>query len=255
MAYVFLGTDLATGDRVVLKTLRGELAASDSVRERIYREALLLARLDHPNVVRILDIFEHQSAVILVLEFVDGGTIEDRILAVRERGPLRASDVRYWSFGLLAGLGELHACSFVHRDVKPSNVLLTQAGVPKMTDLGVTLDASGERARLTRQGSRPGTAQYMAPEQIKGWEITARTDIYAAGLVIYEMLVGDPPFDAASDFELMDLHMKAEPDFARLAASAPAPVVQAIQKSLRKDPAQRFRSTAEFCAAIEAWCP
>jgi len=255
MAYVFLGSDVVTGQKVVLKTLRQELAFSPSIRERVYREALCLARVIHPNVPSICDVFEYGAAVVLVLEFVDGGTLEDQIRSIPQNGPLRPQDIRRWSLGLLSGLGAFHSRSFVHRDVKPSNILLTRSGIPKLTDLGITLDASGERARLTKQGSRPGTAQYMAPEQVLGMEIGPWTDIYAAGLVLYEMFVGAPPFEADSDFDMMDLHVKGTPDISRLPRLTPPPVVSAIERSLCKDPHHRIRSAEEIYAVVEAWSP
>jgi len=188
--------------------------------------------------------------VVLVLEFVDGGTLEDRIAAA---GPLPDGDVRTIASGLLNALGAFHAHALVHRDVKPSNVLLTRDGTPKLTDLGVSLDASGERERLTRLGARIGTVQYMSPEQVKGNDVGAWTDIYAAGLVLYEMLTGLPPFQSDSEFELAEMHVNSEIDYTLLRGAVTPTVVAAIAKALMKDPAARFRSVDDFRAAIKDW--
>ncbi len=254
MAYVFTAIDSLSGERVVLKTLLPEYASNPSVRERIYREAIHLARVRHPNIVRILDVIEQRSRssplVVLVLELIEGGTLEDRILAIHERGPLGAKEVRSIFLGLLSGLAVLHAHGVVHRDVKPSNVLLTRDGVPKLTDLGVALDATGERRRMTKQDARPGTPQYMAPEQIHGGPVTPCTDIYAAGLVLYEMLAGTPTFYAANDYDVMEQQVRSRPDLSKIAPRAPEGVLVALERALAKQPGHRFQTAMEFSTAL-----
>lgn len=250
MAHVFLATDEVTGEDVVIKTLKREIASIPTVRQRAFREGLALARAAHPNVVRIIDIFEYELAVVLVLEFVDGGTLEDRIA---ETGPLPDAEARTITSGLLNALGAFHAHALVHRDVKPSNVLLTRDRTPKLTDLGVSLDASGERERLTKLGARIGTVQYMSPEQVKGKDVGAWTDVYAAGLVLFEMLTGLPPFQSENEFELADMHVNREADYSLLPGSVAPSVVAAIATALRKDPAARFSSVDEFRAKIKDW--
>jgi serine/threonine protein kinase len=186
MATVYLARDLKLDREVAIKLLADNFAGDDEVRKRFSREARLAARLDHPNVVQVFDVGEDEDRPYIVMEHVEGGTLEER-LNRRGQGLDRAEALRLLA-QLCDGLGHAHAKKLVHRDIKPQNLLLRDSDdCLKITDFGIAR-AAEDTTRLTRPGKVIGTDRYMAPEQLADGEITSATDIYACGVVADELL-------------------------------------------------------------------
>ena len=246
MGAVFAGFDQQLGRQVALKVVLPALRGSAQALRRAAEEAKALARVDHPHVVRLFDVFTHESLLVLVLELVSGGTLADLV----EQGltpPVRATELLV---GVLHGLGALHDHGLVHRDVKPTNVLLTPAGMPKITDLGIVRDA--ERTRFTATGAVLGTVAYMAPEAVLAQPVTPRTDLYAAGLVLFELLACRLPFHGDSEFALLRERTERDVDCSLLPATTPPALVGVVQRALVRDPAHRFASATEMSRALES---
>ncbi|MDP6944249.1 MAG: serine/threonine-protein kinase, partial [Myxococcota bacterium] len=196
MGTVFLARDVRLNRQVAVKLLNPDLLAHPTARQRMEREAEALARLSHPNVVDIYDVLDHAMTLALVIEFIEGGTLTDRLAD----GAMPWEQALIFVVGILRGLQALHDVGLIHRDMKPDNVLIdAKSETPKITDLGVAHDAAGRG--MTQHGVQLGTAEYMSPEQIRGGEIDHRADLYATGIVLYELLVGAVPFDGISAFD------------------------------------------------------
>ena len=244
MGVVFAGRDVTLGRDVALKVVLPELASHASAARRIAAEASALARVNHPHVVTLLDAFEHEGLVVLVLELVSGGTLADRI----EAGPTPAPEAVWLMTRVLAGLAAIHDLGLVHRDVKPTNILLTATGEPKVTDLGIVYEAT--RARFTATGAVLGTLAYMAPEQARSRSVDARTDLYAAGVVLFELLSTRLPFPAEQDGAWWRRTSSAEPANALLPADTPPELVRVIGCALATDLDARYPNARAMAAAL-----
>lgn len=250
MGQVYEASDERLGRRVALKVLLPSLLERPNARARVEREARAMARLRHPNVVEIHNSFEHKGGLVLDLELVEGGSLADHLHIPGENtgAKLPLEQAVRTACGVLEGLSALHSVGLVHRDLKPGNVLMTPDGLPKVTDLGIAHD--GEGRALTRVGARLGTPEYMAPEQILGKSIDARTDLYALGIMLYEMLSGDLPFTGSTDFELHQQHVTKEANFGPLKGVATPDVLSILERALEKAPDSRFASALEFNQAL-----
>ncbi len=207
MGTVWIADDPVLSRRVAVKVLRGDLAADAPTRRRFRNEAIAAARLNHPNIVATYDTGDDPDAAYIVMELVDGPTVRD---LVDERGQLSVRDVLRIGIQVAAALEAAHQAHLVHRDVKPANVLVPSSGPVKVTDFGIAKASDADD--LTKTGMVMGTARYLAPEQVNGGTADARSDVYALGLVLYEMLCGSPPFGG-------DNHVATA--MARLSTSAP----------------------------------
>jgi serine/threonine-protein kinase len=239
MGVVFDAWDDVLRREVALKVMREEVLASPPHRERFLMEARAVAAIDHPNLVRVYDV--DPEGLVMVLERIRGESLRHRI--ARE-GALPERDARQVVRDLLHGLGAVHAVGIIHRDIKPSNILLTEAGTAKLTDFGVAKLADSE---LTRDGQRIGTPAYMAPEQLRAAdEIDARADLYAVGLILYEMLAGERYHakHASDDVAVRVRRLGLGPSLAHV-----------LEKSLAEDPARRFQSSGEMLSALDAPAP
>jgi serine/threonine-protein kinase len=241
---VYEAHDQLLGRTVALKVLSPELWDSDRARERMAREAAALGRITHPNVIGIYNVFEHECALVLELEYVEGGTLSDRLRS----GPLALSDAVRVMAGILEGLGAIHGAGVVHRDLKPANILMTREGVPKIADLGIARDLA--RPAMTRAGSALGTAEYMSPEQIRGETVGPPTDVYACGILLYELVTGAVPFAHKSEFEVMTAHLERAPNLVLLQSKAPALLVHVVARALAKAPEHRFPTAREMRGAL-----
>jgi serine/threonine-protein kinase len=237
---VFRAHDELLGRTVALKILSRELWQSAKARQRMAREAGALGRITHRHVVGIYNVFEHESALVLELEFVEGGTLADRLRS----GPLPLPEALRVMVGILSGLNAIHRAGIVHRDLKPANILLARDGTPKIADLGVARDMTAQG--MTRTGTPLGTVEYMSPEQIRGDQVGPASDIYACGILLYELLTGSVPFDRASEFEVMAAHLEQAPNLSLLESKAPPVLVQAVARALAKLPEQRWASAREL---------
>ena len=209
-----------------------------SAGERFGREARSSAGFAHPNAVTAFDAGESDGFLYLVMELVDGSSLAE-LLA--DGAPLPIDQALHIEDSILAALGAAHAAGIVHRDVKPGNVLLGAHGRVKLADFGIARRLDDLTSDLTGVGQFIGTPKYLAPEQLAGEPATPASDLYAAGVVLYEMLAGEPPFDAAMPMELAWAHQNAPvPDVRVLRPDVPAPVVATIATAMAKHPGQRF---------------
>ncbi len=247
MGTVYRATDRAELRQVALKVLDAELLVHRTASARMKQEADALARVHHANVVHLYQAFESGGRLVLVLELVAGGTLGQRIAG----NGLPADEVLYLLQGVLAGLQAIHEAGLIHRDIKPDNVLLTAAGVPKLADLGVARDLLGPTGRhRTQLGARIGTPSYMSPEQAQGLEVDLTSDLFSVGLLAFEMLTGRKAFDGASDLEILTAIVRDQPQIDLLHPRCPAPMVDVIAQALTKNPAQRFASARAMARAL-----
>ncbi|HEX8790779.1 MAG TPA: serine/threonine-protein kinase [Polyangiaceae bacterium] len=241
---------------VALKVLRAPGVQREAVRVLFLREAEALRRLSHPNIVGFLDLFEHAGSLVLAIEYVDGDTLETVIARHVARARLAGSSglpgmplLRAWFYfqQLLGALAAVHALGIVHRDVKPSNVLVRRDGIVKLSDFGIVRFADAPSSAATSQLSL-GTGAYMSPEQVLSKSPDARSDLYSAATVLYEMLAGRTPFgDDRSEFLIRKDQVETPAPPIRVFLPQAPPVLDALfARALAKNPAQRFTSAIEL---------
>ncbi len=246
MAQVWEATDEVLRRSVAVKLLHPHLAADDTFVTRFRREAVSAARLAHPNIVGIYDTCSDAGTEAIVMELVRGRTLRQRL---DEPKPLDAWQAAAIAAQVADALDEAHRAGLVHRDVKPANILLCNDGRVKVADFGIAKAAEG--ADLTQEGLMIGTAKYLAPEQVTGDPVDARTDLYSLGLVLYEMLSGQPAFTGDTDAALALARIQRDPLRPRqVRPSVPRPLEDIVCKAIARDPAQRYRSAADLRAAL-----
>jgi len=243
---VFCALDTRLNRRVALKVLSSELIHHPTARVRMEMEAKALANINHPNVIKINNVFTLDQSLVLDLELVTGPTLAERIGA----RPVPLEDSLRIMSGILSGLQAIHSAGLVHRDMKPANVLMTDQGEPKIADLGIAHQLDG--ARITRVGVSLGTAEYMSPEQVRGLPVSLTTDIYACGVILYEMLLGRPPFGGASEYEVTEAQVNRPPDLDPLSSFCPPNLVYALARALEKRSEQRWPTAFDFLGALQA---
>jgi len=229
-------------DVAIKMLLRGTLGNTSS-RERFRREALVLSRLSHPGVATIFDFDVRNGCEFLVMEYVAGGTLESRLA----RGPMPVDEVLRLGAGIADALDNAHRHGFLHRDLKPGNVALTADGHPKILDFGIAMLLADDRAtgRITQAGVVMGSLPYMAPEQLLGEVCDARTDIYALGVMLFEMLTGQRPFvKERPEAVMFSIISNAAPSVRTLRPDVPESLDRVVAECLRKDPAERPLSAA-----------
>jgi serine/threonine protein kinase len=249
MGDVYKGTDIETDAVVAIKTLNRAIVMEDpSLLERFRREADVLRRLDHPNIVRIFDTIDQDEEHHIVMEFIGGGS-----LATLLTGDGKLPVARSLQIGLdvADALTRAHRLNIIHRDIKPANILLTEAGAPRLTDFGVA-QIGDRQTRLTRQGALLGTIAYLAPELAAGGPYSEKTDIWSFGIVLYEMLAGRHPFMGERPAEVVGAILNDPvPDLGRYRSDLPGGLQELVQRMLAKDPAQRVESVRAVGAALE----
>lgn len=246
MGAVYRGIDLMLERDVAIKVLRSELANQPQVVERFRSEAVTLAKLNHPNIAALYSFFRQGDDFFMVMEYLQGKTL-DRVLAERGRIPYREAIPLFCH--ALEGVGYAHRRGVIHRDIKPANMMLTDEGVLKVMDFGIARVLG--TARMTRAGHLIGTIEYMSPEQVRGLETDARSDIYSLGMLLYEILTGRVPFAIENEFELMHAQIERMPTPPRqIVAEIPEPIEEAIMRAIAKDPADRWSSAMEFRTAL-----
>ncbi|HEX9669402.1 MAG TPA: protein kinase [Thermoanaerobaculia bacterium] len=244
MGKVYAAHDLTLDREVAIKALAVAFHGDPARLKRFQREARVLAALSHSNVAAIYGFEELDGAHYLVLEMVDGESLAQRLAD----GPLPWREAVALAAQVAEGLAEAHAKGVIHRDLKPSNVMLSRSGRVKLVDFGLAKSTAGRSAEdLTATGgSVVGTAPYMSPEQVRGDELDERTDVWAFGCLLYEMLAGCQAFRGRSVPEVLVAVLHDEPDFDLLPQGTPAPLCWLIQRCLRRDPATRPRHVADL---------
>jgi len=241
MARVYLAVQKKFGRLVALKVVSASFTRDTRFKERFIRESRINARLTHPNIVQVYDVGSHDQLLYLVLEYIRGGDLNQRI----ERGMHMVDLVRVIQ-DMCRALDYAHAKGFVHRDLKPENILFREDGSAVLTDFGIARLADSNPT-ITRVGTIVGTPQYMSPEQAAGKELDGRSDLYSLGVVFYRMLTGDVPFKADSAVSIGIKHLQ-EP-IPRLPNYLKA-FQEVMDKALAKRPEQRFQTGAEFSEAL-----
>ncbi len=241
MGTVYRAIDETLHREVAIKVLNAELNDPEVAR-RFRSEAITVARLSHPGIATIYELFQHDGEWLMVMEFLRGETLEHVIGRLGRLAPERAAELCMQG---LAALAHAHNMGVVHRDLKPANMMLTHGGDIKIMDFGIARVSGTEH--LTNVGFMMGTPAYMAPEQVMGHEIDARADLYAMGVVLYRLITGQLPFKGDSPFAMAQAQVNATPTpVSTLRVGLPAWVDEVLTRALAKAPADRFQSAMEF---------
>ena len=259
MGEVYRARDTRLDRAVAIKVVATELAADPQLRERFEREARAIAALNHPNICTLHDVGHEGDVAFLVMELLEGETLASRL----ERGAIPLDRAVEYAIQIASALDRAHRAGIVHRDLKPGNIMLTKSGA-KLLDFGLAKRAepvvsTGALSllpttppNLTAQGAILGTFQYMAPEQLEGAEVDARTDIFAFGTVVYEMVTGRKAFEGKSQVGLIGAILEREPTPAStLQPSCPAALDRVLQRCLAKDPDERWQSAGDLSAQLK----
>jgi beta-lactam-binding protein with PASTA domain len=248
MADVYLARDQLLGRQVAVKLLHHRFAEDQEFVERFRREASSAASLSHPNVVAIFDRGEWDGTYYIAMEYLPGRSLK---AVVREHGPLDPATAIDIVIQILHAARFAHRRGVIHRDLKPHNVILDEEGRAKVTDFGIARAGASD---MTLTGSIMGTAQYLSPEQAQGHAVSAASDIYAVGIVLYELLTGSVPFDGETAVTIALKQVSAAPPAPSVLAGAgaiPPELDGVVLRALAKDPAERFADAEEFIAALE----
>ncbi|HVF52462.1 MAG TPA: protein kinase [Actinomycetota bacterium] len=248
MAQVWEARDRHLDRMVAVKVIDDALTRDPGFLVRFFSEAQAVARINHPNVIGILDFGEVDGRPYLVLEQAEGGTVSDIV----ERAPVAPATAARLIAGAAAGAGAAHDVGVVHRDIKPSNVLVDQRGEPQLADFGIASTTGGED--LTATGAALGSPHYISPEQAQDIETTPTSDVYSLGIVLYQLLTGRLPFDGSNATAIAIAHVEKRPDPPSMIVETVPPDLEAIVlKCLEKDPAARFSDGRALAIALAAW--
>jgi eukaryotic-like serine/threonine-protein kinase len=235
-------------DRIeAMKILLPDLAGRQDLADRFLREIKLLAGLNHPNIAALRTALTLNNQLVMVMEYVQGTTLAARL----EQSPIPAADAVNYIDQVLGALSYAHRQHVIHRDIKPANMMLTPEGVVKLMDFGIA--RSGTDRGLTMTGTTMGSLYYMSPEQVKGQTTDERSDLYSLGVSLYEMVTGERPFRADSDYSLMAAHLQQPPKPPiEVRSDLPAALNEIILMAISKDPAQRFQTADAFRNALNS---
>jgi serine/threonine-protein kinase len=247
MGIVYHGVDVMLEREVAIKKLRSEFSRTPDIAERFRREAKIQARLNHPNIAHLYSFFKDGDSFYIVMEFVDG-TPFSKLL------PMPWPQALVMFLEILEGLEYAHSLGVLHRDLKPDNIMAGPRGEVKIMDFGIAHVLGS--VRQTREQSLVGTLQYVCPELINSKEISARSDIYSLGILLFEIVSGKLPFTAENDFALLHQHMEMEPPLlSTVAPDVPSFLDDAIFKAMRKAPDDRFSSCREMAEFLRTHAP
>ncbi len=249
MSSVFRAHDVQLDRRVAIKILHQRYEEEDDYVERFRREARAVAQLSHPNIVTVIDRGEDERRQFIVFEYVEGENLKELIVRT---GALPLRGAIELALAVADGLAFAHEHGLVHRDVKPQNVLLSSTGEVKVTDFGIARSLEVEHG-LTQTGTVMGTGEYLAPEQASGQPISAATDVYSLGIVLWELLTGDVPFGGENFVAIALRHVNEPPPSLRDVRPDVTPrLAAAVERALEKDPAARFPSMEAFAQELRA---
>jgi serine/threonine protein kinase len=247
MGTVYRAQDAQAGLEVALKVLAADLTFDPEMIERFRREGQALKQLRHPNIVSLVDTFQHEGRQVIVMEYVPGGSLFQLV----RQGPLAVERARRMALELCDALTRAHHLNIIHRDLKPENILIAEDGTPKLTDFGVAR-LVGEGSRLTGTGTQVGTPFYMSPEAWQGQHLDAQADIWSLGIVLYEMLAGQVPFGGETMVAVMNRVLNAPlPDLKLLRPDVPPAMVKIIRKMLTRDKAKRYQTMRQVAVDLE----
>jgi serine/threonine protein kinase len=247
MGIVYHGVDVLLEREVAIKKLRSEFSRTPDIAERFKREAKIQARLNHPNIAHLYSFFKDGDSFYIVMEYVDGTPLA-------KLAPMPWQQALSVFFEILEGLEYAHSLGVLHRDLKPDNIMAGPRGEVKIMDFGIAHVLGS--TRQTREQSIVGTMQYICPELINSKEISARSDIYSLGILLFEIVSGQLPFTAENDFALLHQHLEKDPPLlSTLVPEVPAFVDDAIFKAMRKSPDHRFGSCREMSDFLRAHAP
>jgi len=259
MAEVHIGHDTRLGRTVAIKILRSDLARDPSFQARFRREAQASASLNHPSIVAVYDTGEDlitdsngtvSHAPFIVMEYVEGHTVRD---ILRDGQAVPIEEAVEITAGVLSALGYSHHAGIVHRDIKPANVMLTPTGAVKVMDFGIARALADSAATMTQTQAVIGTAQYLSPEQARGEQVDARSDLYSTGCLLFELLTGRPPFTGDSPVAVAYQHVREPaPAPSSFASDVPEALDRITLKALAKERDSRYSTAAEFRADLEA---
>jgi eukaryotic-like serine/threonine-protein kinase len=260
MSEIFRARDTRLQREVAIKVVGPALAGDAEFLQRLEHEARLVGSLNHANIVAVYDVGMHEGAPYLVTELLQGETLRDRLA----KGPVPLALTLRWAIEMADALAAAHDRGIVHRDLKPENVFITRAGPVKLLDFGIAkssgpasdadaavLEATLSRGHAaTRTGMVLGTPGYMSPEQVQGWPVDARSDVFSFGTILYEMLSGERAFQGASVVDRAHAVLHTEP--APPPPSVPGPIANLVRRCLEKEPERRFRSAQDLSFALDA---
>jgi eukaryotic-like serine/threonine-protein kinase len=249
MSSVYRAHDTILGRHVALKVLHEHFSNDEEYVERFRREARAIARLNHPNIVTVIDRGEFEGRQFIVFEHVSGENLKE---LVQREGPLPVQEALALTRQVARGLAFAHEHGIVHRDVKPQNVLLDEEGSPKVTDFGIARSLDPQEG-LTQTGTLLGTSDYIAPEQASGRRVDERSDQYALGVLLYELLTGEVPYPAETFMAVAMRHLRDPvPSVRERRREVPPEVDAIVARAMAKNPNDRFPSVEAMAAAIEA---
>ena len=250
MAEVWVATDTDLDRRVAVKWLKTNLASDPVVTERFRREAIAVARLNHPNIVGVHDVVAHEGRQAVVMQLVDGKSLRQLLDSQKRLGPELTIHI---GAAIAGALDEAHRNGFVHRDVKPGNILVTSDGRVLLTDFGIAKGLQPGDEDLTSDNVMMGTAKYLSPEQVRGRRLDGRADLYSLSLVLYECLAGRVPFLGETDADTALARLQRDPtDLGHLRPTLPIGLVNLIHKTLARNPAHRPQTGSDLRTALLA---
>ncbi len=248
MAEVWLAFDLTLDRKVAVKWLKPALATDAVVAERFRREAIAAASLNHPNIVAVHDVFEQDGRQAVVMQLIEGKSLRQVLDTQKRLSPELTCHI---GTCVAAALDHAHEAGFVHRDVKPGNIMMTSDGRVLLTDFGIAKGLQSAETDLTSDNIMMGTAKYLSPEQVRGKKLDGRADLYSLGLVLYECLAGRVPFLGETDADTALARLQRDPtDLTRLRATLPTKLVVTIHQLLARNPAHRPASGAQLVTAL-----
>ena len=248
MARVVEAHDRVLDRRVAMKLLRDDISIDPSIRDRFLQEARTAVRFNHPNAVVVFDAGQDGRTPWIAMELVEGQDLAQRLAG----GPLDEVEAVTIAAAVLAALAAAHADGMVHRDVKPGNIMLPDSGGVKLADFGIAKSMQDASSNLTATGQIFGTAKYLSPEQVDGRPATQASDVYATGVVLFEMLTGGPPFTGDNPMAVALAHTRDEvPDLRARRPEVSAGVAAVVRRAMAKDPGQRYRDAGEMRRALQ----